>query len=133
MVLVVRLSRSSEVRYPKSRAATAEHSTIGICADLYQVTGAEQNLALPGEEFPPGAYVRIKVTDNGSGMPAEIAERAFDPFFSTKFLGRGLGLADVLGVMRAHRGAVNLETVPDQGTSVTLLFPAGQRSATRAA
>ena len=112
---------------------TAETDTIEIRADVYQATGAERNLAPVGERLPAGAYLRIRVTDNGSGMTADIAERAFEPFFSTKFLGRGLGLAEVLGIMRAHKGGVYLETVPNEGTSVTLYFPAGQTSSTRAA
>ena len=112
---------------------TAETDRIEIRADLYRATGAERTLAPAGERLPAGAYLRIKVTDNGAGMTAEIAERAFEPFFSTKFLGRGLGLAEVLGIMRAHKGGVHLETVPGEGTSVTLYFPAGQASATRAA
>ena len=114
-------------------ATAAGRGAIEICVDPCQVSGEERNLALPGEGFVPGAYVRIMVKDSGSGMPAEIAEQAFDPFFSTKFLGRGLGLAEVLGIMRAHKGAVRLETVPDEGTSVILFFPAGEKSASRAA
>jgi signal transduction histidine kinase len=116
-----------------AEATVTDHGAIEICADLYHVSGEERNLALPGETFAPGAYVRVKVKDSGAGMAAEIAERAFDPFFSTKFLGRGLGLAEVLGIMRAHNGAVSLETVPNGGTSVTLFFPAGEKSASRAA
>jgi signal transduction histidine kinase len=84
-------------------------------------------------ELPAGAYVRIQVKDNGPGMAPDIAEHAFDPFFSTKFLGRGLGLAEVFGIMRAHKGAVRLDSEPGEGTSVTLLFPASEKSATRAA
>ncbi|HTS63262.1 MAG TPA: ATP-binding protein [Candidatus Acidoferrales bacterium] len=114
-------------------ATVGGDNTIEIRVDMYQASGTERNLGLPGEPFAPGAYLRLTVNDKGSGMPAEIAERAFDPFFSTKFLGRGLGLAEVLGIMRAHHGGVHLETTPEQGTSVTVLFPASQHSATRAA
>jgi signal transduction histidine kinase len=52
-----------------------------------------------------------------------VVAKAFDPFFTTKFLGRGLGLSAVHGIMRAHNGAVRLETVPDSGTTVHLYFP----------
>jgi signal transduction histidine kinase len=59
----------------------------------------------------------------GSGMSADVVAKAFDPFFTTRFLGRGLGLSAVLGLMRAHNGAVRLETVPDSGTTVHLYLP----------
>jgi signal transduction histidine kinase len=75
------------------------------------------------EDLPAGRYVHIKVKDMGAGMPADVVAKAFDPFFTTKFLGRGLGLSAVLGIMRAHNGAVRLETVPDAGTTVHLYFP----------
>ena len=89
-----------------------------------ELSGDEPQLTFLQEEFQPGVYVRVEVTDTGVGMSPEIAERAFDPFFSTKFLGRGLGLSEVLGIMRAHNGAVRLATAPGAGTSVELFFPA---------
>jgi PAS domain S-box-containing protein len=75
------------------------------------------------EDLPAGRYVHIQVKDMGPGMPADVVAKAFDPFFTTKFLGRGLGLSAVLGIMRAHNGAVRLETIPDAGTTVHLYFP----------
>ena len=75
------------------------------------------------EGLPAGCYVHIAVKDVGSGMSADVVAKAFDPFFTTKFLGRGLGLSAVLGIMRAHNGAVRLETVPDSGTTVHLYLP----------
>ena len=75
---------------------------------------------------PPeqGAYVYLNVRDQGVGMNEEVRQRVFDPFFSTKFAARGLGMAAVLGVMQAHHGAVYLESKPEVGTTVQLLFPA---------
>jgi signal transduction histidine kinase len=75
------------------------------------------------EGLPAGRYVHIEVKDTGPGMPADVVAKAFDPFFTTKFLGRGLGLSAVMGIMRAHKGAVRLETVPNSGTTVHLYFP----------
>jgi PAS domain S-box-containing protein len=74
-------------------------------------------------DLPAGRYVHIQVKDMGPGMTADVVAKAFDPFFTTKFLGRGLGLSAVLGIMRAHNGAVRLETVPNLGTTVHLFFP----------
>ncbi len=75
---------------------------------------------------PPeqGAYAYLNVRDQGVGMNEEVCQRVFDPFFSTKFAARGLGMAAVLGVMQAHHGAVYLESKPEVGTTVQLLFPA---------
>lgn len=71
----------------------------------------------------PGAYVRIDVSDNGVGMDDATRTRMFDPFFSTKELGRGLGLASVLGIVKSHHGSIGVESVPGQGTTVRVWLP----------
>lgn len=76
-----------------------------------------------GDELPEGTYALLEVRDTGSGMTPEIASRIFDPFFTTKFAGRGLGLAAVMGIMRSHRGGIQLDSAPGQGTTFRLLFP----------
>lgn len=73
----------------------------------------------------PGEYVGIRVRDEGGGIPSRILDRIFDPFFSTKFTGRGLGLAAVQGIMSGHRGLLEVETEPGQGTTITAWFPTG--------
>ncbi|MEW6158717.1 MAG: PAS domain S-box protein [Verrucomicrobiota bacterium] len=74
-------------------------------------------------ELPEGDYVFVEVADTGCGMDAETQSKIFDPFFSTKFTGRGLGLAAVLGIVRGHNGALKLDSTVGQGTTFRLLFP----------
>jgi two-component system cell cycle sensor histidine kinase/response regulator CckA len=77
-------------------------------------------------DLSPGLYVSLEVSDTGSGMDAKTQARLFEPFFSTKFTGRGLGLAAVQGIVRGHRGAIKLESDPDRGTTFTVLFPVAE-------
>ena len=72
---------------------------------------------------PEGQAVFLEVKDSGIGMAPEIFQRIFDPFYTTKFTGRGLGLAAVLGIVRGHRGAIQVNSEPGHGTSFRLLFP----------
>lgn len=76
-------------------------------------------------EWKPEAtnYACVTVSDTGCGMDAETLDKIFDPFFSTKFPGRGLGLAVAIGLVRAHEGAVGLESREDWGSSFRLYLP----------
>ena len=90
------------------------------CDAAYLATvTAQENLA-------EGEYVVINVEDTGHGMDDEAVTRAFEPFFSTRHTGRGLGLSMVIGVMRGHHGGVQIESAPGQGTTVRMLFPTGE-------
>jgi PAS domain S-box-containing protein len=70
-----------------------------------------------------GEYVCVEVQDDGCGIDEETIARLFDPFFSTKSSGRGLGLAATLGIVRKHHGAVFVESQPGSGSKFTVLFP----------
>ena len=80
-------------------------------------------------DLPEGTYVFVEVSDNGGGMGADILQRIFEPFFSTKFTGRGLGLSAVLGIVRGHNGAIKVESEAGKGASFLVLFPAAEQSA----
>ncbi len=87
--------------------------------------------ALLGERLAPGPYACLEVADDGPGIPAELRNSIFDPFFSTRGAGRGLGLSIVFGVVRSHRGAVELDSGP-AGTRFRVLLPAAPGGETRA-
>ncbi len=76
-----------------------------------------------------GDYVYIEIADTGMGMSSETIEKIFDPFYTTKFTGRGLGLAAVLGILRSHKGAIKVYSEPGRGSTFKVLFPVSQKSA----
>jgi CheY-like chemotaxis protein len=82
---------------------------------------------------PEGEYVYLEVADRGPGMDAATRARIFDPFYTTRSSGRGLGLAVVLGIVRAHDGAIHLESEPGRGTTLHILFPQATELMERAA
>ncbi|NTV49791.1 MAG: transporter substrate-binding domain-containing protein [Geobacteraceae bacterium] len=73
--------------------------------------------------IPPGRYILFEVTDNGCGMDEETSRKIFEPFYTTKFTGRGLGMSAVLGIIKAHNGAMQLESHPGQGTTFKVYLP----------
>lgn len=75
-----------------------------------------------GEERPAGEYVYLEVEDRGEGMSAETVARLFEPFFTRKFAGRGLGMAVVLGILRAHGGVAEVDSAPGRGTRIRVRF-----------
>ncbi|WP_445680993.1 PAS domain-containing hybrid sensor histidine kinase/response regulator [Radicibacter daui] len=78
-----------------------------------------------GKLAPATSYVAVTVADSGSGMPRDVVERMFDPFFSTKAVGKGsgIGLASVLGIILAHEGGLHVATEPGVGTSIDVFLP----------
>jgi signal transduction histidine kinase len=99
--------------------------TISVYTSTVEIDGAQSG----GKEFrpeaiPSGQYIALEVRDTGCGMDEEIRNKIFEPFFSTKFLGRGLGLASVYGFVLSHSGGVQVESAPGKGTTFRLLLPA---------
>ncbi|HEY0112646.1 MAG TPA: ATP-binding protein [Allosphingosinicella sp.] len=86
-------------------------------------------------ELPAGEFVRISVSDTGSGMTPEVMERVFEPFFTTKAVGKGtgLGLSQIFGFARQSGGDVTLESAPGAGTTISLYLPRSAAAAEGAA
>ncbi|TXH88507.1 MAG: response regulator [Rhodoferax sp.] len=98
-----------------------------VSVEVRSLTLASDNATPLGLE--PGPYVRVAVTDTGTGMDAQTLQRIFEPFFTTRQVGQGtgLGLSVVHGVMRSHQGAIDVQSTPGQGSTFSLYFPATAR------
>jgi len=81
-----------------------------------------------GAELAADEYVCLTVRDDGEGMSRQTLKRLFDPFFTTKSSGRGLGLAAVLGIVRAHQGALEVTSSPGAGTTFRVWLPVARRA-----
>jgi PAS domain S-box-containing protein len=81
-----------------------------------------------GAIIPAGRYACLEVSDNGCGMGEETKQRIFEPFYTTKFTGRGLGLSAVLGIIAAHKGALQVFSQPGKGTTFKIYLPISSNS-----
>jgi len=105
-------------------AVAANAGSIRVSAGAATVSLADlARLQPPDHRLKPGDLSFVEVLDTGCGMSEETLTRAFEPVFSTRTSGRGLGLAAAIGIMRQHDGAIHVHSVPDEGTCVRLWFP----------
>ncbi len=104
-----------------------EPGTVTIATRVVALNRGELEDAFLHEDLPAGDYAVLEVTDTGCGIDQETSAKVFDPFFSTKFTGRGLGLADALGIVRGHGGSIAIDSEPGKGTIIRVLFPVVER------
>lgn len=114
--VVVNLIRNAAQAYPSRRGRV--RASLSAC-----MLDAPQMVATGAEPLPPGLYAKLMVQDFGKGIAPQHMDQLFDPFFTTREVGRGLGLASVHGITLAHGGGVAVESELDVGTTMTLLFP----------
>ncbi len=126
-----RSSESAEIRIVRQFAPAV--STRGLPGEIREallnlvqnaVDAMPEGGTLTVRTFEEGTDACVAIRDTGVGMSADVRERAFEPFFTTKgSKGSGLGLAEVYGIARRHRGTASISSVPGRGTEVTLRLP----------
>jgi len=109
-----------------SEAIGDGEGVIRVGTSLRQVQARDLEGTLRVQGLSPGPHVVLSVADTGSGMDGRVLERIFDPFFSTKGSGRGLGLSAMLGILKAHQAGIEISSSPGQGSVFNILFRASQ-------
>jgi PAS domain S-box-containing protein len=104
--------------------ACSEHGRVSIAVTARECSAGDLAPFAVTSDLAPGRYVQLEVCDDGCGMTQQTLRRLFEPFFSTKAAGRGLGLAAVLGIVRGHEGGIAVDSVVGVGTRVRVLLPA---------
>ncbi|MBK8792210.1 MAG: PAS domain S-box protein [Holophaga sp.] len=106
-----------------SDAIGEEAGAITIATHVETLSEGEIPAANPGQSLPPGSYAVLEVSDSGCGMGTEVMEKIFDPFFSTKASGRGLGLSAMLGILRGHKAGIKIASQVGKGSTFTIFLP----------
>jgi len=98
--------------------------TVSVSTGAVHLTRTALDSYSVGAEASPGLFAYVQVADDGCGMSEKVRDRMLEPFFTTKFQGRGLGLAAVDGLIRGHGGALAVQSAPGAGTRIRVLLPA---------
>ena len=104
-------------------AMESDGGTLTVRTGIIQVTDPFSYTSFGAFSLAPGLFSYVEVSDTGCGMPEEVIQKIFDPFYSSKFLGRGLGLASALGIAKGHHGMIRVQSKPNSGSSFQLLLP----------
>jgi signal transduction histidine kinase len=111
-----------------------EQALLNVVNNAIQaMTGVEGKRVVKTVVSLSSGNCEIAVTDNGPGMPVSVRDRIFEPYFTTKESGSGIGLAQTKKAMELHRGRISVESSPGHGTTMLLIFPANPFPAGRSA
>jgi len=128
--LVIRKNLENGIPIIEGDIESLRHALHAVVSNAVEAIGSSPGLLeisttpLPPDPAQPGTdYVAIRVRDSGPGMPVEIKDRVFDPFFSTKMAGRGLGLTNALSTVEAHGGHILVDSEPGAGATLTIILP----------
>ncbi len=105
-----------------AEAMQGKPGTVALRTARYSATRDSLAECCVGDDLPPGEYIALEVRDRGQGISPTMLNRIFDPFYTTKFSGRGLGLAAVAGIVRSHGGAISVESALGVGTVFRILL-----------
>ncbi|MGM0597509.1 MAG: hybrid sensor histidine kinase/response regulator [Myxococcota bacterium] len=115
--LLLNIAQNAAESYQEKNGSVTISTGIMYCDQNYL------DKTIPPSETKPGEYAFVEISDSGVGIDKEDLHKIFDPFFSTKFVGRGLGLAAVMGIIKGHNGSINIYSEPEEGTTFKVLFP----------
>jgi DNA-binding NtrC family response regulator len=141
--IVIRHDTSDAPHFILSDAIQIHQIALNLCTKAIQAMAQDGGLLilklesvsnpnLEQSELAPGQYLKLNVVDNGSGIPADISNRIFEPYFTTKEVGRGtgMGLAVVHGIVKAHGGEIRVESVPNVKTAFSVYLPLTDKTVT---
>jgi signal transduction histidine kinase/ActR/RegA family two-component response regulator len=126
MNLLINASEASDEAAGEAEGSIYVRSRRETIDSKYEFPSSVKSLSPPS----PGRYLMMDIQDTGSGMSEEVMNRCFEPFFSTKFTGRGLGLSAVLGIVESHQGAIQLTSQEGVGTTFTIFLPISELEVT---
>ena len=139
--ITVKVALSKNIWFTRTDADEIENAILNLAINARDAMSNGGNLLIETEnvvidndaareELPPGSYVRLSVSDTGSGMPPEVLARAFEPFFTTKEPGKGtgLGLSSIYGFVKQSGGHITIDSEVGHGTTATIYLPKFEQS-----
>ena len=123
MVDPVLIGRVVEGLVTNAQDASSAQGVIRVRTYLRTVTSVELGTGHWPDPLDPGTYAVLEISDQGHGIDGATLPKIFDPFFSTRDIGRGLGLAAAMGIIRSHRGSIQVESIPGVGSVFRVHLP----------